>query len=99
MAWQLTCQSEDIVVRYGSEDFAIILFNETLPEAETVAARVKQELKLAAIPHQASAVSAFVTVSHGITWSAPAKTAEQIVSGADAALYRAKASGRNRWAL
>ncbi|MCZ6126135.1 diguanylate cyclase [Escherichia coli] len=61
-------QSEDVVVRYGGEEFVIILFNTTLPEAETVAARVKQELKLAAIPHQASAVNAFVTVSQGITW-------------------------------
>ncbi|EEV5948972.1 GGDEF domain-containing protein, partial [Escherichia coli] len=94
-----TRQSEDVVVRYGGEEFAIILFNATLPEAETVAARVKQELKLAAIPHQASAVNAFVTVSQGITCSAPAKTAEQIISDADAALYRAKESGRNRWAL
>ena len=61
-----TRQSEDVVVRYGGEEFVIILFNATLPEAETVAARVKQELKLAAIPHQASAVNAFVTVSQGI---------------------------------
>ncbi|HHV1712096.1 TPA: membrane-associated sensor domain-containing protein [Escherichia coli] len=92
-----TRQSEDVVVRYGGEEFVIILFNATLPEAETVAARVKQELKLAAIPHQASAVNAFVTVSQGITCSAPAKTAEQIISDADAALYRVKESGRNRW--
>lgn len=94
-----TRQSEDVVARYGGEEFAIILFNATLPEAEAVADRVKQELKLTAIPHQASAVSTFVTVSQGITCSAPAKTAEQIVSDADAALYRAKESGRNRWAL
>lgn len=92
-------QPEDIVARYGGEEFAILLFNATLPEAEAVAARVKQELKLAAISHQASAVSAFVTVSQGIACSAPAKTAEQIVSDADTALYRAKESGRNRWAL
>ena len=69
-----------------------------MQEAEAIAARVKQELKLAAIPHQASAVSAFVTVSQGIACSAPAKTAEQIVADADAALYRAKENGRNRWA-
>lgn len=92
-------QPEDIVARYGGEEFAIILFNTCLQEAEKIAARIKQELKLAAIAHQASSVSAFVTVSQGITCSAPAKTTEQIVADADAALYRAKESGRNRWAL
>lgn len=58
-------QPEDIVARYGGEEFAIILFNTCLQEAEKIAARIKQELKLAAIAHQASSVSAFVTVSRG----------------------------------
>lgn len=66
-------QPEDIVARYGGEEFAILLFNATLPEAEAVAARVKQELKLAAISHQASAVSAFVTVSQGLPVLLPQK--------------------------
>lgn len=88
---------EDVVARYGGEEFAVVLFGASLPEAEQVAARIKAGLETAAIPHSASTVSDNVTVSQGIACSAKGKTAEQTIAEADAALYRAKQAGRNRW--
>lgn len=89
---------EDVVARYGGEEFAVILFDATLQDAERVAARIQQALEAAAIPHPASTVSDSVTVSQGIACSEKGKTAEQTIADADAALYRAKEAGRNRWA-
>lgn len=88
---------EDVVARYGGEEFAVVLFGASLPQAEQVAARIKAGLETAAIPHSASTASDNVTVSQGIACSAKGKTAEQTVAEADAALYRAKQAGRNRW--
>ena len=87
-----------VVARYGGEEFAVILFDATLQDAERVAARIQQALEAAAIPHPASTVSDSVTVSQGIACSEKGKTAEQTIADADAALYRAKEAGRNRWA-
>jgi PleD family two-component response regulator len=52
------------------------------------------------IPHQASDISDFVTVSMGICTTIPAdELPEELVKQGDVALYRAKQQGRDRYMI
>ncbi len=94
---QVVRTPDDMVSRYGGEEFLLILFDATEKVAEQVAARIQESLRAAAIPHAASTVSDSVTVSMGIASLTAGQTASEVIAQADAALYRAKNAGRNRW--
>lgn len=89
---------EDLVARYGGEEFVIVLPHASQQDTERVAQRIQQCLAEKALPHEKSEVSGWVTVSMGLANSENGKNANEIIATADAALYRAKQSGRNRWA-
>jgi diguanylate cyclase (GGDEF)-like protein len=87
----------DLVARYGGEEFAIILpgadFTTTFEAAERLRAAV------AALREQHDGVpEGIVTVSVGVASLVPSAGAagEQLIALADARLYEAKRSGRNR---
>ena len=88
---------EDLVSRYGGEEFLLILFDCPPEMAGKVAKRIQDNLREAAIAHKASKVSEYVTASMGIAGMSAGLTADGVVAQADAALYRAKEGGRNRW--
>ncbi|QLR43078.1 GGDEF domain-containing protein [Enterobacter sp. RHBSTW-00994] len=87
---------DDVVSRYGGEEFVMILFDCPENSAERVAERIQDGLRREAIPHVASTASDHVTVSMGIAGMTAGLTASEIIAHADAALYRAKEAGRNR---
>ncbi|CAD5355210.1 GGDEF domain-containing protein [Enterobacter cancerogenus] len=89
----------DVVSRYGGEEFVVILFDCPLRGAEQVALRIQEKLRAAAIPHSASNASEYVTVSMGIAEMAEGLAGTELLARADAALYRAKEAGRDRWSL
>lgn len=89
--------TQGVAARVGGEEFIILLQDTTEQQAEAVALRLQQNIKALALVHASSSVSTHVTVSQGIaTWSRD-KSATQLISQADAALYDAKEAGRNRW--
>ena len=92
-------RDRDHVARYGGEEFLVLLPGVDEEEAISVAERIRKSVEAAAFPNPASRVSRQVTISIGVAVQAQADDAtspEQLQRQADAALYRAKQTGRNR---
>lgn len=87
----------DVAARYGGEEFALILPGMTGAEAATLAEDVRRVFELAAIEHEGVGHGNVVTVSAGVAAQVPARNANRfdLLSAADAALYAAKAKGKN----
>jgi diguanylate cyclase (GGDEF)-like protein len=88
-------RSYDFVGRYGGEEFVIILNNCKPEGAPTRAEEVRKAIAKA--PFQTSAGPLDMTMSMGLLLSVdwPPWPVEQLLVEADAALYAAKAGGRN----
>jgi diguanylate cyclase (GGDEF)-like protein len=86
----------DVVCRFGGEEFVVVLVDaddqSALARAETLRKAVK-EIQLSYGPQQLGTV----TISIGVaTFPLVGSSFDEVQQAADAALYRAKASGRNR---
>lgn len=91
----------DLVARYGGEEFAVILPQTPAAGAIEVAKNIQGAIRRLCLPHAASPVSSYVTLSLGIASLIPTSQIqyETIVEKADSALYQAKKAGRDRFAL
>ncbi|HEX8989266.1 MAG TPA: diguanylate cyclase [Rhodocyclaceae bacterium] len=87
-------RASDIAVRWGGEEFLIVLPGCSLGEALAIAEKLRQEA--AAAEFDAGSVRLGVTMSIGVAEYHPGETLDQGIGRADAALYQAKAAGRNR---
>jgi len=97
---QETCnRSSDLLARFGGEEFVVLLPDTDCEGAITMAERLQEALERQAIPHPKAVVAGRVTMSIGIATLVPdAYNGHQdLIASADAALYRAKEGGRNRW--
>jgi diguanylate cyclase (GGDEF)-like protein len=88
-----TCRIEDIVCRYGGEEFTILLPNTPVSQATELAERLRLAIEAQTFIHRLDPVS--VTCSFGVS-ELPASVPPSIIELADQALYNAKHSGRNR---
>lgn len=87
---RLALRTHDRVARIGGEEFAVILPNTANKGAMIIAERFRRAV------HAASWGGRSVTISVGVATTGEAvTTVEELVRRADAALYRAKADGRN----
>lgn len=86
----LAVRGNDVAVRYGGEEFAILLPDTDQASALAVAQRIRTTIENADWKHRA------VTVSIGLAISRNAQENETLVERADQALYEAKDQGRNR---
>ena len=87
----------DLAARYGGEEFAVVLPGVDEAGARAVGEWIRAEVERQGIPHGASLAGGVVTVSVGtaVATPAPGMVPATLVAAADAALYRAKESGRN----
>lgn len=84
-----------VLARLGGEEFAAVLFGSGPDSAHDVAAQVMQRFSTEAARPEGLGIAA--TVSVGIAGSANHREGlSALLSAADAALYKAKALGRNR---
>ena len=91
----------DLAARYGGEEFVILMAETDAAGANTVAERLCMAVRDLRIPHQ-HGVDGIVTVSVGVAVVQPGPGhagPAGLVEAADAALYAAKAGGRNRVSL
>jgi diguanylate cyclase (GGDEF)-like protein len=90
----------DMVARYGGEEFVVLLPGCPQDAALRVAEDLRVRVENLALEHPDSPVGAVITVSIGVgavrpDQAAPA-TVDALIAAADAAMYAAKAHGRNR---
>jgi diguanylate cyclase (GGDEF)-like protein len=92
-----SCSREsDYLARYGGEEFAMILPRTTLEEARTLAERIRVSVAMLDPGHP----DLHVTMSIGVSaYPESATDSDGVLGAADAALMRAKNSGRNRVCL
>lgn len=93
---QTALRTLDRVGRYGGEEFLAILPGCSVEAARAAARRVIREV--AGVPVRCASTTVAVTVSIGICCRLPGRefSVAEMISAADAALYRAKAEGRDR---
>ncbi len=88
-----TLRQTDQVYRYGGEEFLVILGSTTHVEALVIADRLRITLASHAFEHQNEPLH--VTVSIGVGTSRDTDSRDTLFQRTDAALYQAKAQGRN----
>ena len=94
-------RKDDIVIRYGGEEFLLILKNADSEIFKDIYKRIAKNLKDENIPHEKSPVSDRVTISVGVCFKHFEKTLnlKESIKEADKALYISKENGRNRFTI
>lgn len=92
----------DLAARYGGEEFVLLLPETNTADAQILAEDLRSKIQTRALPHPASPIADSITLSIGGASVLPTvgPPDPQFFTSADAALYTAKNSGRNRvsWA-
>lgn len=90
-------REDDIVCRYGGEEFAVILPGATLDEAGMVAERIRQAIAQRRLVRRSTGERIdTLTISIGVAMFRAGDTALSLYDRADTCLYAAKRDGRNR---
>lgn len=90
-------RSQDVVVRYGGEEFCIFLNNADVVAAREIAERIREEIENYPFPGREEQPEGKITVSIGIAvFPHQARNGRELILFADEALYRAKNRSRNR---
>jgi diguanylate cyclase (GGDEF)-like protein len=87
---------QDLAIRYGGEEFLLLLPETPLDAAIQVAERVRRAIETMAVPHETSPTSNHVTASIGVAAGPLDGNLETLLAHADAALYKSKHAGRNQ---
>ncbi len=83
----------DALVRYGGEEFLLLLPKTDVAGAKVIAERLRVAIAEHAFPHSAEALH--ITVSVGVATYRAGESEQEFIERTDRALYRAKQGGRN----
>ena len=87
-------RTEDMVFRYGGEEFVAILVHAPLHNAQQIAERIRLHVEKAVFRWEKQRIH--VTISIGLACAERDMDSQSLIEAADAALYQAKQAGRNR---
>ncbi len=87
-------RQSDLSARFGGEEFIVLLRNTDVSEAVHQLERLRMEIESTRMEAGEHTIS--VTISIGVAQKQTSDTLDALIGRADAALYRAKAGGRNR---
>jgi diguanylate cyclase len=97
MSLRQTIKGQDITARYGGEEFAVVLPNTALRQALTVADHIRRAVMSKELKKKSTGeILGRVTISVGVSMLKPDDDTDSLIERADACLYAAKRSGRNR---
>lgn len=93
-ALKKSIRKSDFIARYGGEEFVLLMPGMPLTHAQKPLEKVRQVIK--SIPFKFKEKEVEITISLGATQFVKGDTALSAFDRADAALYEAKNSGRDR---
>ncbi len=88
-------RANDLAARMGGEEFCIIMPDSTPKSSAAVADRIRSQIEATSVPAASGPIRATVSAGIAVRSTEP-ETLQSLLNRADAALYEAKASGRNR---
>lgn len=87
-------RASDFISRYGGEEFAAVLINAKIEDSIRIAESMRKTIASSVFDFDGGKLE--ITISAGVTEVIPGDTTDTLIKRADAELYKAKESGRNR---
>lgn len=88
-------RSRDLVIRFGGEEFAILLIEASLKEAKLIGERIRKKVEESSFENEMMQPNQKLTISLGVA-EYEGEDLDAFIDKADIALYRSKKLGRNK---
>lgn len=86
---------DDVIARYGGDEFAVFLRNCDADMAQTVSARILEHMRSQTVDCTERPFRINISIGASVVNASPSIDMEKVIESSDAALYDAKAAGRN----